>query len=416
MRHEHARMITDEIRGLGKVYEVNRGGHARNYNGGDEAAAGQRLALPTQYPSLHDDSSDDSSECAEETDRLLPSKRLHARALRIEVPAHQRPEELHSPIKPFQSPVRVALTPAEQVDCLPPQGQTSCWDTVLSALRVLLVLSVIAGLVTVVVLTHDESEAWPFTPEQGVDILHNLPAGFAFYLFSDVLAFCITRGWFCSSAEFDDPNAEEEEEEEWQSVPLLISDDAKGEALEGEEEEASECAPYEPQDLFHTLVQALQAGCLGAFSVGVLDTLWLNRLNLLLPPPEDGRLDLRAARDLAVKSILDSIVYGGLANSFGIVARRCLFKAESFADSMQVWRLCILQVVCVISHLNPPPSLHVLLRLPVPNAYPFLAATSNVCIHTREREGARERERERGSERARERERESARARVCVCW
>jgi len=95
---------------------------------------------------------------------------------------------------------------------------------------------------------------------------------------------------------------------------------------------------------FTTCVKWLNHNTLQYTAVGMLDALWLNRLNVLLPPPQHGVQGVRDAVELMLKSVLDSIVYGGLSNSFGIIVRRCLFKSESLRDALAVWRHCILQV------------------------------------------------------------------------
>lgn len=215
----------------------------------------------------------------------------------------------------------------------------SSWITVQDVLRVLLLLSVVLGITGIIVFTHglDGDENWPFSWAQGLQILTNVPAGFAFFFVSDLIAVCITRDWLCSASEWEEQNEDTSHVE-----TMLIS---LGMENEEDQEAATEVmSQREPSSVMQALLQALQAGCLGALSVGVLDSLWLNRLNLLLPSPADGLQSKTALMELLAKSVIDSVVYGGLANSFGIIVRRCLFKAESLSAATEAWKQCILQV------------------------------------------------------------------------
>ena len=213
------------------------------------------------------------------------------------------------------------------------------WAAVQGVLRGLLLLSVVLGLTMITVYTHglDGDESWPFSRAQALQILTNMPAGFAFFFVSDLVAVCITRDWLCGGGDW-----EEEGDEDVQTILISLG-------TEDEEEEAATdvLSEHEPSSVMQALAQALQAGCLGALSVGLLDSLWLNRLNLLLPSPPEGVHSGRAVLELVVKSVIDSVVYGGLSNSFGIIVRRCLFKAESLSVATEAWKHCILQVRCV---------------------------------------------------------------------
>jgi len=106
-----------------------------------------------------------------------------------------------------------------------------------------------------------------------MQILHNVPAGFVFFFLSDVLAYCITRGWFCGSGDSVDIN-----DDVLCHDAVSVSLGPNWELVEEEDEEDEEAntantknasvssSEHEPQDMLHTLVQALQAGCLGAVS------------------------------------------------------------------------------------------------------------------------------------------------------
>jgi len=106
-----------------------------------------------------------------------------------------------------------------------------------------------------------------------MQILHNVPAGFVFFFLSDVLAYCITRGWFCGSRDSEDTS-----DDFLCHDAMSVSLGPNWELVEEENEEDEEAntantqivsvssSEHEPQDMLHTLVQALQAGCLGAVS------------------------------------------------------------------------------------------------------------------------------------------------------
>ena len=238
---------------------------------------------------------------------------------------------------------RQILGAAEDGDASALDGERkgTWWAAVQAVLRGLLLLSVVLGLTMITVYTHglDGDESWPFSRAQGLQILTNMPAGFAFFFVSDLIAVCITRDWLCGGGDW-----EEEGDEDVQTILISLG-------TEDEDEEAATdvMSEHEPSSVMQALAQALQAGCLGALSVGLLDSLWLNRLNLLLPSPPEGVHSGRALLELVAKSVIDSVVYGGLANSFGIITRRCLFKAESLSVATEAWKHCILQVTCKLA-------------------------------------------------------------------
>jgi hypothetical protein len=135
-----------------------------------------------------------------------------------------------------------------------------------------------------------------------------MPAGFEFFSFPDLLAYLITRGRICGTPDTADKRDDDAYCESHEVEPLSLSPEG------GWNED-----------------------------VGLLDSLWLNRLNILLPPHKDGVRSFHTILDLVSKSLLDSVVYG-LSNSFGIFARRCLFTAESLSEALGVWQQCILQL------------------------------------------------------------------------
>ena len=125
---------------------------------------------------------------------------------------------------------------------------------------------------------------------------------------SDVSARCyqvaITRDWVCGSS-----GAGESEEDALEAALFTLGLEELDES--DDKQAAQDDLGDEPSSLLQVLVQALQAGCLGALSVGLLDSLWLNRLNLLLPSPEGGVQCWQDLEQLIAKSVIDSIVYGG---------------------------------------------------------------------------------------------------------
>jgi len=66
-----------------------------------------------------------------------------------------------------------------------------CWAGIVQpVLRTLLVLSVVIGITIIVAITHglDGDVNWPFSRAQGMAVLANMPAGFAFFFISDLIA------------------------------------------------------------------------------------------------------------------------------------------------------------------------------------------------------------------------------------
>ena len=317
----------------------------------------RELSNGGEWPSLHRDSSSDDDSDQDETAPLLTPAASPANGLRRQLPVSLR---IRVPSPPHPG----ACASIEQDGALvgPPAGERQhdehdsapLLDAIAAVLRMLLVLAVVVGVSAVVVIARgmDEEPGWPLTQPQGWEILRNMPAGFLCFAISDMLAWSITRGWLCNRAGIADKSDDPWSDADCQAEPVLLSIHPQGgelgdEAPPEQEDACSEAdasSEHEPHSACHVVLQALQAGLLGAVSVGVLDSLWLNRLNVLLPPETDMRNQAAALRLLS-KSLLDSVVYGGLSNSFGIVVRRCLFKSESLSESLQVWRQCILQVM-----------------------------------------------------------------------
>ena len=217
-------------------------------------------------------------------------------------------------------------------DGSPTQSQTStvlsggyeteaeiCLQNSMMGLKVLLVVGTVCGFGGIYILARqqDPSSAWPFTREQATELLRNIPIGFLAFFVADTVAYFIMR---------------------------------QGELLDDEDsfEHAPTSGGKRPawrRALAGLLSQSLQAGVIGAVSVGVVDTLWLSRLNTVLPAGSVGVASPHEALGLIYKSLLDSLVYGAAANSWGIIARRVMFKGESIGEASAVWDERILSVM-----------------------------------------------------------------------
>jgi len=195
-----------------------------------------------------------------------------------------------------------------------------CLHNSMMGLKVLLVVSTVCGFGGIYILARqqDPSSAWPFTRDQATELLRNIPIGFLSFFVADTVAYFIMR----QGELWDDED----------SFEVAPTNGGKRPALWR-------------RALAALLSQSLQAGVIGAVSLGVVDTLWLSRLNVVFPAGTVGVGSSREALRLLYKSLLDSLVYGAAANSWGIIARRVMFNGESIGKASAVWDERILSVM-----------------------------------------------------------------------
>ena len=207
-------------------------------------------------------------------------------------------------------------------------GESQLIHNFLVGMKALLVLLTLCGFCGVYFLAKQRDQSpFPFTHEIGNTILHNVFLGFGFFFVADTVAyFIINDGKFAEEVE-DDRSFPDDHQ--WQRGPSR-----------------NRLAPaFWRRALGALLLQSLQAGFIGVVSLGIMDSLWLNRLNIVFPFASLGIYTPASALRLGYKMLLDSLVYGTAANSWGIVARRVFFKGETLADALAVWDERILTVM-----------------------------------------------------------------------
>ncbi len=82
--------------------------------------------------------------------------------------------------------------------------------------------------------------------------------------------------------------------------------------------------------------EATRTGCLGIFLNGIGSTIWMHELNLVIP---DHAVDGSSYTDighLMVKALLDSLLWGTISNTLGIIGRR-LLEGDSPHHAWMVW-------------------------------------------------------------------------------
>ena len=82
--------------------------------------------------------------------------------------------------------------------------------------------------------------------------------------------------------------------------------------------------------------EAMRTGLLGIFLNGIGSTLWMHELNLVIP---DHAVDGSSYTDLGhlmIKALLDSLLWGTVSNTLGIIGRR-LLEGDSPRHAAAVW-------------------------------------------------------------------------------
>ena len=195
-----------------------------------------------------------------------------------------------------------------------------CLQNFLMGVKALLVIGTVCGFCAVYLIARDldpaSSAGWPFMREIAAELACNIPIGFLAFFIADTVAYFIMReGMLDEDEECDAPSYAGNRPALWRRA------------------------------LVQLLCQSLQAGVIGMVSVGVVDTLWLSRLNVVLPSDSVGVQSAEDGGRLMLKSLVDSLVYGVAANSWGILARRVMFKGETLGQALGVWDMRILSVM-----------------------------------------------------------------------
>jgi len=91
------------------------------------------------------------------------------------------------------------------------------------------------------------------------------------------------------------------------------------------------------------LQQSAEVGLVGVGLTGFGTMVWLDCLHVLIPAADCGFYSGAAITALAVKALLDSAVWGTLANSISIITRK-MVGGEGLPQAASFWRASIFQV------------------------------------------------------------------------
>jgi hypothetical protein len=155
----------------------------------------------------------------------------------------------------------------------------------------------VTGVVTVAILAHGKESWKSFAEFEMVRMTKNIISAFFFFFFSDIVA------------------------QSYQHIPMK----RKGKQVK------------------MNFGQATRTGCLGIFLNGIGSTLWMHELNLVIP---DHAVDGSSYTDighLMIKALLDSLLWGTISNTLGIIGRR-LLEGDSLRHVRVFWVDNILSV------------------------------------------------------------------------